>query len=296
MRGQAHDFSMSVYLVWNYIFAGIKDSLKAWPHSITILYTSPKILKVFFKCLLLNGLIFLGSIWLFEKAIEPLAHLAFSEFVLITQKTLYMLYSVLWIYPVYILSFLLNSIWYQDIADFAYRIHHKAEKRQKIYFTKVLSDEIFRSLLVGNYLIITSLSYFIPIIGPVLSFLQLCWIYSFYTFEYNWINQGWPLENHLLYFEDRWAYFLGFGFPTSLLTFFVPQFVGTGFFAIIFPLCIIMSNVAKPLPVRASVHSLESKSEKPILLHNFLPQRMPIFSVPKNVTFFIIKSLKKKTK
>jgi hypothetical protein len=40
----------------------------------------------------------------------------------------------------------------------------------------------------------------------------------------------------MLYFEQRWAYFAGFGFPCTALTFWFPQFIGGGLFALLFPL------------------------------------------------------------
>lgn len=35
---------------------------------------------------------------------------------------------MLWLWPVYGLSFLLNSIWYQEIADRAQRLHQSASE------------------------------------------------------------------------------------------------------------------------------------------------------------------------
>jgi len=52
----------------------------------------------------------------------------------------------------------------------------------------------------------------------------MTWIYAFYSFEYKWINKGWTLEKRIDYFEERWAYFIGFGkdldFSSSFFFFF----------------------------------------------------------------------------
>ncbi len=37
--------------------------------------------------------------------------------------TLFWLYQVAWIYPVYGISFLFNSVWYQDIAEHAFLLY-----------------------------------------------------------------------------------------------------------------------------------------------------------------------------
>lgn len=107
---------------------------------------------------MLNGLIFLGSIFFFDQAVIPVIHL-FGE---ILQSSfaqgyahaalclrydssaltglascvrvctspgqaedvrdrvdgfVFLLYQVLWMYPIYCISFILNTIWYQEIAD-----------------------------------------------------------------------------------------------------------------------------------------------------------------------------------
>jgi hypothetical protein len=54
--------------------------------------------------------------------------------------------------------------------------------------------------------------------------------------RYKWINKGWKLEKRIEYFEERWAYFAGFGFTFTVITFFVDQFLSAGVFALFFPL------------------------------------------------------------
>jgi etoposide-induced 2.4 mRNA len=75
----------------------------------------------------------------------------------------------------------------------------------------IVSDEIYRSILFLSYLVITALVYFVPKVGAFVSFILMCWIYAYYSFEYGWIHKGWTVDQRIAYFERHWAYFLGFG-------------------------------------------------------------------------------------
>ena len=116
------------------------------------------------------------------------------------------------------LSFLLNSIWYQEIADRCYhlrvvvmagdepRVSSSAAaattssspsrapstgpsaapppvKRPYPGFVQILSDEIYRNLLSTNFLLLTTVAYFVPVVGQAMSFIGGCWLYSLYSFE-----------------------------------------------------------------------------------------------------------------
>lgn len=164
--------------------------------------------------------------------------------------------QVLWMYPIYCISFILNTIWYQEIADdgaqeatagvemcirssspltclraarcSAYlQLHGKpnptpvADMIRYILrdgalcldsFTHSLtlsvpctcSDELYRAILVAFFLLQTVLSYLIPVVGPVVSFIHLSWLYSLYCFEYKWSLAGWSLEKRLTHLEQNW--------------------------------------------------------------------------------------------
>ncbi|CAG8728527.1 36070_t:CDS:2, partial [Gigaspora margarita] len=104
-------------------------------------------------------------------------------------------YQLLWVYPIFVLSFVLNAIWYQEIADKAFRMYHGPpinSRRTYPSILNVMAGEIYRALLFMNYLIVA-------------------------TLVYKWINQGWSLEQRIGYFEERWSYFAGFGNICSLL-------------------------------------------------------------------------------
>ena len=159
------------------------------------------------------------------------------------------------------------------------------------------ANETYRTCLTFVFLIETFVVFFLPI-GSLLSFVCVCWLYSFYCFEfvliyisfchvqlisnlrYKWVYLGWRVEEQVVYFESHWAYFAGFGmgwcyhfvssanisgFPFTVLTFFFPLFISSGIFALMFPLYIIMAICSYP------------PSHKDFEFYPVLPGRLRLF-------------------
>ncbi|TPX58496.1 hypothetical protein PhCBS80983_g03074 [Powellomyces hirtus] len=278
-------------------YQGVKDAF-ALPAALIAIYGSKTIQVNTFKCFLLNGLIFLGSIFVFDYAILPISRLLRSyagihpspkDHTSDLFDTLFsMTYSILWVYPIYVLSFILNAIWYQRIADRSYRV--QVGKPVSTPFTyerlvKTLTDEAYRGLLLFNFLIQSLAIYFLPYAGPPLSFICFCWTASFYSFEYRWANKGWSLQQRVDHFESHWAYYIGFGLPVTALTFFFPQFISQGLFALLFPMYIIMSNRAHPIPKQGQ--NIKSR---------FVPQRLPIFRFAVRANMCCIRTIVARTR
>ncbi|KAJ3326439.1 Etoposide induced 2.4 mRNA [Blyttiomyces sp. JEL0837] len=273
-------------------------------------------------------------------------------------------YYIFWVYPIYIVSFILNTAWYQQIADRAYHIVYGkrvAHPQTYDWFLKRISDEIYRGLLLFNYILLATIIYHaVPTLtltvalpnvlgvfsslfgdgsddkfgggggaeedgfyrnvrisfplGYFTSFMMVNWISAFLCFEYKWVGRGWTLDRRVEYFEERWAYFAGFGLPITMCTFFFPQFVSAGLFALLFPMYIIMANRSSPvprtyvpIPVPASGPSTSSSSSKtstaatrtptipaiaePVRLSTPFPKRIRIFAVPSWMNNFIIVGL-----
>jgi len=261
---------------------GCKDAIRIH-RSLLFFLTSKTIRARGFQCFVLNGLVFLGSIFVMEHVLSPLfsfllfdaesnvwAHQVDSAFV--------GLYQLLWVYPIYMLSFLLNAMWYQDIADVAFVIHGSKVRKDgysiKRYLA-VVTEEIYHALLLLFFMLQVGLLSMIPWVGPLLTAICVCWLYALYSFEYKWQHQQWPLETRLAFFEERWPYFLGFGFPLTLLTIVWPKFVGAGVYAFVFPFCIILAICAKPV---------KHKAQKS-------PLRLPIFRLAKLMNNVALKLL-----
>ncbi|CAG8799488.1 18024_t:CDS:2, partial [Dentiscutata erythropus] len=269
-------------LCLEYFWCGFKDAF-AWPSGLITIYGSQTIKNHTLKCFVLNGVIFLGSIFFFNHVTLPTLHFFLGEsfFALnhrgngndigdaldvksplitkVLDTIVALTYQLLWVYPIFILSFVLNAIWYQEIADRAFRMYYGPpinSRRTYPRALKVMADEIYRALLFMNYLIVA-------------------------TLVYKWINQGWSLEQRIGYFEERWSYFAGFGFLFTVITFFVDQFLSAGVFALFFPLYIIMATNAIPMP----------RHDERDRFSSLVPYRLRIFWVAKKLNDKIIGSL-----
>eukprot|EP00058_Branchiostoma_floridae_P013546 XP_002599034.1 hypothetical protein BRAFLDRAFT_104270 [Branchiostoma floridae] len=156
----------------------------------------------------------------------------------------------LWIVPLFLLSKVVNSLWFQDIADAAYRKSHgRPVYARKISLGKMIADLLFSVLMQSLFLIQTEAVKLIPIagVGQAASFVHLSLLCSLYSFEYKWFNMGWEVQKRVTYVENNWLYFLGFGLPLALLTSLPSSFLISGcVFSILFPLFIIGGNEAKP--------------------------------------------------
>ncbi|RUS17457.1 hypothetical protein BC937DRAFT_89961 [Endogone sp. FLAS-F59071] len=169
-------------------------------------------------------------------------------------------------------------MWYQQIADRAHQMQQASNtpgsSRSAVpaapptSFLSRLPDEIYRALFFANYFVLVSLLHSIPFVGHILSPLFFTWITAYYCFEHKWISLGWKLEQRLDYFEEHWAYLVGFGFPFALITYFRSPYVDAAVFALFFPCYIIMATLALPQPRSASVRQQ---------FHRFIPYRLPVF-------------------
>lgn len=136
---------------------GLHDSLSI--HKSFIFFVTSKTIQIrVIQCFLLNGVLFIGSLILYNYIISPVIYyllvldmtqisninnisLAYSiqqydnnnnsnnnnnnnitTSLYITECILWLVYRILWLYPIYTLSFILSTIWYQDIATHSYNL------------------------------------------------------------------------------------------------------------------------------------------------------------------------------
>lgn len=219
-----------------------------------------KIAMKVFKCCALNGGFTWLSIILFENLVLPGLKLILTWFYGSQsdelhyvwgwlQSLLSILFGMMWVLPIFLLSKVVSSLWFQDIANAAYKFR-KGRPQMIPNISKLIADFLFSLLVQALFLVQSMLVNLLPFnyVGRVLCFVHLCLLYSLYSFEYKWFNMGWELHKRLSYIECNWPYFLGFGVPLTVLTNLSDSvIVSSCIFSIFFPLFILSANEALPV-------------------------------------------------
>jgi len=217
----------------------------------------PTIMERTLKCCVLNGGVFGVSLILFENLLLPLVQtllyiiLAGSQeradaLWSYTQPVLSVAFSTLWVLPFFLLSKIVNAIWFQDIADLAFR-SSQGRPLVNLSISVMIADTVFSIVVEIIFLVQGKVFSMVPIkiIGAALNLLHNCLLHSLYSFEYKWFSQGLELHKRLDYVETNWPYFLGFGLPLAVITSMPESQVMAGcVFSILFPLFIVSGNQA----------------------------------------------------
>ncbi|KAI9272506.1 etoposide-induced protein 2.4-domain-containing protein [Sporodiniella umbellata] len=132
---------------------------------------------------------------------------------------------------------LFNSRFYSKIAQID---HHSS----------IEGNRINTVVLYGNMALFSALLRWIPLIGYAVAFFVDCIIMAYYCFEYKWMREDWPNRKRLSFAEEHWSYYLGFGLPGTLLTFYLSTLKAGAVFALIYPSFIIMALTARPKPIQ----------------------------------------------
>eukprot|EP00298_Acanthocystis_sp_HF-20_P001896 c12372_g1_i1.p1 GENE.c12372_g1_i1~~c12372_g1_i1.p1 ORF type:complete len:282 (+),score=64.05 c12372_g1_i1:133-978(+) len=224
----------------------------ALPDAMSLLVKSRTLKSKTIQCFVLNACIVLGSVFILNNVIQPVVHtvLPASESTATLNVIVKMIYEVCWLYPMYSLSILLNAMTYQTIASASYALQFGTKMNTFTYtwFIQQLGDQAYRLILCLFFLAHTLVLEFIPFIGLILSVVFVSWLYSFYCFEYVWGLSQWQLEKQISLFEGRWAFFLGFGMPCSIIAHVYPLVVSGAIIGALFPICIIMATIAEVPP------------------------------------------------
>lgn len=212
------------------------------------------------QCCALNGGVFWASIAIFEYGLLP-----FVKYLLTIifghspgmalfvwswiQPFLSLTFGTIWVLPLFLLSKIVNSLWFQDIADSAYR-YRQGRPLLLSSVSRLIADTLFsvlvQALFLGQGMLVSKVP--LPLLGDILALVHMCLLYALYAFEYKWFNMGWELHKRLTFIEGNWPYFLGFGLPLAVLTQLSSSYVTSGcVFSIFFPLFIISGNEAEPV-------------------------------------------------
>ncbi|WOL12907.1 hypothetical protein Cni_G21676 [Canna indica] len=271
-------YAKEVGILW---LAGFKEACSLHRVVIFCIRSRPLLIRTG-QCFLLNGLIFLGSLFVLKSMVIPILmwilpdqyeHFAaehqynhraaltvysFLRFILID------LFYIFWFYPLYIFSFVLSTLWYNDIAKHAYEVltsegpskTQTSEKNDLMDLQSTstsstgvpggfdgvcleIGEQVYSILLLTLFFIEVFTTGFIPYIGKAINFLLLSWMYAYYCFEYKWNHSKMSLNKRLDFFESNWPFFAGFGSPCVLAIFFFSSLVSYGVMAILYPLFVL---------------------------------------------------------
>merc|ERR1712142_503038 len=217
----------------------------------------PTIMERTLKCCVLNGGVFGVSLILFENVLLPLIQtllyiiLAGSQsradaLWSYTQPVLSVAFSTLWVLPFFLLSKIVNAIWFQDIADLAFR-SSQGRPLVNLSISVMIADTVFSIVVEIIFLVQGKVFALLPIkiLGAAINLLHQCLLHSLYSFEYKWFSQGIELHKRLHEVETHWPYFLGFGLPLAVITSMPESQVMAGcVFSVVFPLFIVSGNQA----------------------------------------------------
>jgi len=221
----------------------------------------PNILERTVKCCLLNGAVFAMSLLFFENIFLPCMQSALTLFLAgsrqraellwnYTEPVLTVAFSTLWVLPFYLLSKIVNAIWFQDIADLAFR-SSQGRPLVSLSISVMIADTVFSLVVEVIFLVQGKVCSLLPIqlLGAALNLTHQCLLHSLYSFEYKWFSQGLELHKRLDYIESNWPYFLGFGLPLAVITSMPESQVMAGcVFSVLFPLFIVSGNQASIIP------------------------------------------------
>ncbi|KAJ7090030.1 etoposide-induced protein 2.4-domain-containing protein [Mycena crocata] len=239
----------------------------------------PEILSTVCKSLLLNSLS-LTALYVFD--------LLFVDKPQWLRPNVGWIYQFIWLIPVVGISFYLNASCSSCCSVIAKRTYTLQRNRavvqqQPVTYTGVLTaiaTSAYRIVMVFTSVSVSFAVGKIPRIGPVAGFIFLCWIDAYYCFEFVWIARGMSLSGRIRHLEERWAYYLAFGFPSAVLCTWGSSLANAAAFALVFPLYIIMAMHARPVP-DDPYSPLSRSNDNDVIRHPspFIPIRLPIFAV-----------------
>lgn len=243
------------------IIIGYLDSLRVL-RSLKVIISNSIILNNIKLCLLFNGIIFLGSAFLYTKYLEP-DHTYldspnyFSIFFYYLLRVFY--YSFILI-PIFIACNILSTLWIDEIYSETLIIEEKTNKIkvEGQDFLVSLANQLERLLIIISFVIQNMIINALPIpefnfiidfkIKSILVFISLTILHSIYVFEYILLQKH--IRDYttiLLLTEKRIFYFIGYGINLTLIVTYFNSFLwSSAIYLIFFPFFLISSvDIAK---------------------------------------------------
>ncbi|CAI0439429.1 unnamed protein product [Linum tenue] len=98
-----------------------------------------------------------------------------------------------------------------------------------------IGEQVYSVLLVIFFSAQVNAVGIVPFVGKALSFVLQSWMYK-------WNLSEVPLDRKLDFFETNWPFFVGFGSPCVLASFFFSTYVSYGVMATLFPLFVLTAT------------------------------------------------------
>ena len=240
---------------------GVRDFFKAIIAAITVVQSSQKVRVIISRCVILNGVIITLGMFLFGHFVRPLIQYMYGslyvtmiggdvdKFSSSLVQTVDVTFDVLWIVPLYWISKPINSLWFQEIADFLFKKtdtskNHTAKKDSTP--SGLIADFLFSVLVEFIFLLQATLALSFPYIGYGLCVFLLSVLYALYAFEYKWFGQGISIQERIHRVEKNWPYYCGFGIVLCLLTLYpLSATISAAIFSLFFPVMIIGAHTTK---------------------------------------------------
>ena len=226
-----------------------KEMLKGFRDSwmlvkpIAYVINSPGVLTRVVQCTVVNGALFIGSILFFNKIADPFLHRLGGVFGINIEPIITMLYYMFWLYPIYIVSFVLTTFWVQDIFDAAFKHFYKGKAMphyKSLSPAEFVSYLVKRIVMIGIFIIQCILFSYLPFgIGSIIEMMHYSLLCSYYCFEYITIALNINLAESVIMFEHNWSYFLGFGASFTAMMLKFPGIMNSGVFCFLFPFLVL---------------------------------------------------------
>ncbi|CAL8463691.1 g3225 [Coccomyxa elongata] len=284
-------------LLW---FAGFKDALCIW-RCVEFFVHDPRILRKTGECFGLNGAIFLGSILLWDYGLAPgmrwmlgglrtWAGPTGAEALIALLKATFVVW---WLLPVYCISFALSCVWYQELAELAVR-WTRAQSGQAAAVPSAaagpraplldqMAQELYRVVLFAVFYLQVCLLGMVPYLGPALYGVMVSWLYALYSFDYRWGLSNKRLPERIAFFQQHWAFFLGFGCVCTIATCLWSFFIQAAVMNMVYPLFILVACKSEPLRTYQRVVERERAAGREVSV-----APLPIFSAATHATSFIL--------